>query len=98
VFYWIAIIIGLYYNKWAEGRVTFFGRGSAAYNRIMASRARKNEEKRSSGETPEGSGSEDGSHHGKVAPVDEIYAAPLLAHTGRGESTISQDIKESKDY
>ncbi|TXT15962.1 hypothetical protein VHUM_00465 [Vanrija humicola] len=41
VFYWLVVIVALIYNKWTEGRVTFFGRGSQAYQRRMARREAK---------------------------------------------------------
>lgn len=89
VFYWIAVMGGLYYNKWSEGRCTFFGRGSAAYNRRMERRAEK-AQMPSRQLSPEGSGSEAGSH-GKQAPLDEISAAPLLLRDNRTESYSADD-------
>lgn len=41
VFYWLVVIVALIYNKWSEGRFTFFGRGSSAYNRRIARREAK---------------------------------------------------------
>ncbi|KAL1413070.1 high-affinity iron permease [Vanrija albida] len=41
VFYWLVVIAALVYNKWNEGRFTFFGRGSQAYNRRLARREAK---------------------------------------------------------
>nr|XP_031857478.1 uncharacterized protein CI109_007097 [Kwoniella shandongensis]KAA5524550.1 hypothetical protein CI109_007097 [Kwoniella shandongensis] len=41
VFYWLLIIGTLIVLKWKEGRVTFFGRGSAAYNRRAIAREQK---------------------------------------------------------
>ena len=80
---------GLYYNKWSEGRCTFFGRGSAAYNRRMERRAEK-AQMPSRQLSPEGSGSEAGSH-GKQAPLDEISTAPLLLRDNRTESYSADD-------
>ena len=89
VFYWIAVMGGLYYNKWSEGRCTFFGRGSAAYNRRMERRAEK-ASLPSRQVSPQGSGSEHGSN-GKQAPLDDISAAPLLLRDNRAESYSDAD-------
>jgi len=39
VFYWIAVIVGLVWMKWSEGRMTFFGIQSAAAKRTAARHA-----------------------------------------------------------
>jgi high-affinity iron transporter len=39
VFYWLFLIGVLLYLKWQEGRLSFRGKGSAAYNRRMDKRA-----------------------------------------------------------
>lgn len=85
VFYWIAVMGGLYYNKWSEGRCTFFGRGSSAYNRRMERRAEKARQP-SPSISNEDSTNEEVSHK-KTGSNEDIGVAPLLM---RDQSTYSE--------
>lgn len=59
-FYWIAIICALVWYKWKEGRVTFLGKGSAAYRRRQAARSERRREREQSvgGGSSNGGGSD----------------------------------------
>lgn len=85
VFYWIAVMGGLYYNKWSEGRCTFFGRGSSAYNRRMERRAEKARQPSPSISNEESTNEE--VSHKKTGSNEDIGVAPLLM---RDQSTYSE--------
>lgn len=85
VFYWIAVMGGLYYNKWSEGRCTFFGRGSSAYNRRMERRAEK--ARQPSPSISNGESTNEEVSHKKTGSNEDIGVAPLLM---RDQSTYSE--------
>lgn len=90
VFYWFAVMLALVYNKWSEGRFTFFGKGSGAYHRRMERRnlgAHESDYKADRILAPESPSSE-GTH--KPGYEDAISAAPTLLREGdRSESSYS---------
>lgn len=86
------------YGKWSEGRVTFFGKGSKAYERRMEKRHGSQDESQQPLPSPPLSDGQSSGEGSQRVGKDDIGVAPRLLKDNRMDSGLSEAEKKDGAY